>query len=164
MTISRILKGFKICQWYHFKPQLMLSLLIYVIYRWIKLHKGRTWVTHRKVEKIPHIYFRNQRSCTNFGFGMAVGLWEFIWGGTFSDIKCISCVKVSLWSGHAKNFSSNNKGKYPLTISLNFARLRKLIGTCRWSNIHSLPTYRILGILFPGNKETNTQAISLATT
>ena len=79
-------------------------------------------------------------------------------------ISSASRVKVSLWSGHAKNFSSNNKGKYPLTISLNFARLRKLIGTCRWSNIHSLPTYRILGVLFPGNKETNTQAISLATT
>ena len=44
MAISRILKGFSICQWYHFKPQLNLSLLVYGMYRLINLEvKGHRY-------------------------------------------------------------------------------------------------------------------------
>ena len=43
MGISRILKGFRISQWYHFKPELMLSLLIYGMYRLIELEVKGHW-------------------------------------------------------------------------------------------------------------------------
>ena len=44
MAISQVSKGFRVCQGYHSKPHLMLSLLIYGMYRLINLEvKGHRY-------------------------------------------------------------------------------------------------------------------------